>query len=141
MSTLQKANETQVGGAHYKGPYQHWDLVWDCDMGYFTGQITKYIARHAKKNGLQDVQKAIHFARKLVELLGDTGVPHPFSSVSSISKYLRLFTLSHPDLGAEEVLIIRTLALPHKAEDVVRMIGVMEALAGAYPSPGYTNQE
>jgi hypothetical protein len=65
MST---ANETQVGGLHYRNTQQHWDLAAECELGYFEGQITKYITRHRYKNGKQDVLKAQHFALKLWEL-------------------------------------------------------------------------
>lgn len=64
-----EANNTQVGGAHYAGEYQHWDFCNDVlDGRYMEGQITKYVSRARKKNGLQDLQKAAHFAQKLQEM-------------------------------------------------------------------------
>lgn len=63
------ANARQVAGTHYKTDYQHWDMVADLGLGYFDGQITKYLSRHHKKNGLQDVEKALHFTEKLLELV------------------------------------------------------------------------
>lgn len=65
---MSSANQTQVGGDHYKSGYQHWDFVHDNDLGYFEGQITKYTTRRRHKNGKQDVEKALHFAMKLKEL-------------------------------------------------------------------------
>lgn len=62
------ANERQVGGDHYKRPYQHWDLMGDLETPYFPGQVTKYTERHAKKNGRQDLEKAVHFAEKWNEI-------------------------------------------------------------------------
>jgi len=62
------ANATQVAGEHYQTEFQHWDLVATTGAGYFEGQVSKYITRHAKKNGKQDALKALHFARKLYEL-------------------------------------------------------------------------
>lgn len=62
------ANDRQVGGDHYRVPYQHWDLISDLGSGYFEGQITKYVSRHYKKNKLQDLEKAEHFCAKLTEL-------------------------------------------------------------------------
>lgn len=61
------ANASQVGGAHYKTSYEHWDLVIKVYMGYFEGQATKYAMRWRKKSGLQDLQKALHFLDKLTE--------------------------------------------------------------------------
>lgn len=68
------ANETQVGGTHYKGSaIQHWDWSWASGHDPFQYQITKYIDRHKKKNGLQDILKAKHFLEKYIELLTGPG--------------------------------------------------------------------
>lgn len=64
-----KANETQVAGSHYRTDMQHWDLVHKMALGYYDGQITKYVTRHRRKNGKQDVEKALHFAHKWKEVL------------------------------------------------------------------------
>jgi len=68
MSSQNKANERQVGGNHYAGKIQHWDIVADHDLDYFQGQITKYVMRWKKKNGIQDLEKARHFLDKYIEL-------------------------------------------------------------------------
>lgn len=67
------ANDYQVGGNHYRkgdsNQEQHWDRMWRLfGRGYFIGCITKYVERYTDKNGLQDLDKAIHFAQKLREL-------------------------------------------------------------------------
>ena len=62
------ANETQVGGTHYASVYQHWDWVINCGLGYLEGQATRYIVRWRKKDGLQDLQKALHYINKLIEV-------------------------------------------------------------------------
>ncbi len=62
------ANNTQVGGGHYKTPIQHWDYVVANDLDYFQGQITKYVSRWKKKNGIQDLEKAHHFLEKYIEV-------------------------------------------------------------------------
>lgn len=64
-----KANDRQVGGSHYKtGGLQHWDLVEMFGWDYFQGQITKYLMRWRKKNGIEDLQKARHYLDKYIEL-------------------------------------------------------------------------
>lgn len=66
------ANEMQIAGNHYgnrDAKYQHWDLVADTGMGYFEGQISKYVCRWRFKNGKQDLEKALHFAKKMQELV------------------------------------------------------------------------
>lgn len=65
---MSKANDIQVGGTHYRNADQHWDLAAECELGYFEGQITKYVTRHRFKKGLEDAHKAKHFVLKLREL-------------------------------------------------------------------------
>lgn len=66
----QGANARQVGGSHYGGgALQHWDLVNIFGWDYFQGQITKYLMRWRKKNGLEDLRKAAHFLQKYIELI------------------------------------------------------------------------
>lgn len=65
---MQQANDTQVAGTHYRSAIQHWDFVAARGLGYFEGQVTKYLTRWRKKNGAQDLQKARHFLAKLIEL-------------------------------------------------------------------------
>jgi hypothetical protein len=69
-SLPQTANETQVAGEHYRTPIQHWDYVLANDLGYLEGQITKYVTRWRKKNGVEDLLKARHFLDKLIESEG-----------------------------------------------------------------------
>ena len=66
---MSNANAQQVGGGHYKGTtYQHWDFVMIALAGrYLEGNITKYITRWRKKNGLEDLKKARHYLTKLIE--------------------------------------------------------------------------
>lgn len=69
------ANDKQVAGDHYKVAYQHWDML--VGVGYtdqyFAGQVTKYITRWKKKNGVRDILKGQHFAQKLLELVQQKG--------------------------------------------------------------------
>lgn len=63
------ANSRQVGGSHYGlKNFQHWDLVALFKLDYFQGQITKYVMRWKQKNGVQDLEKALHFLEKYIEL-------------------------------------------------------------------------
>lgn len=79
-----KANERQVGGGHYKSEYEHWDFVNDTGMDYFQGQFSRYVARARKKNGVEDYEKAIHYAQKAVELcLADCLDPEKVSAKHS----------------------------------------------------------
>jgi hypothetical protein len=63
------ANDRQEGGSHYGGSeYQHWDWVSDLRLHYLAGNASKYVYRHRKKNGPEDLLKAIHYVDKAKEL-------------------------------------------------------------------------
>jgi hypothetical protein len=69
------ANETQVGGDHYKSKaIQPWDYIASNNLGYLEGCIIKYISRHRDKGGLEDLQKAQHFLAKLIEIEADQAI-------------------------------------------------------------------
>lgn len=63
------ANDMQVGGSHYKDKqnYQHWDLVCDLELHYLIACATKYISRWRNKNGIQDLEKSVHYLVKAEE--------------------------------------------------------------------------
>lgn len=71
------ANETQIGGTHYKDgamgcPHcgeqiEHWDLAWGFRWNNFVYAITKYLMR--KKGGIEDIDKAMHCLEKYKECL------------------------------------------------------------------------
>lgn len=68
VGTASRSNGRQVGGTHYGlRDYQHWDFVIEFDLDYFQGQITKYVMRWKKKNGVQDLEKAKHFLEKYID--------------------------------------------------------------------------
>lgn len=62
------ANELQIGGRHYKTNYEHWDLAVAIPLGYLEGCATKYVSRWRKKGGISDLQKALHYLDKLIEV-------------------------------------------------------------------------
>lgn len=68
------ANATQVGGDHYKKKaIQPWDYIAANDLNFFQGSIVKYVTRYRDKNGVTDLQKALHFLQKLIELESSKG--------------------------------------------------------------------
>lgn len=70
-----RANDTQVGGSHYKRPgvIEHWDMVEMYGLGYLEGCATKYLARYSQKGGVQDLEKAGHYTLKLIEMVREQG--------------------------------------------------------------------
>ena len=66
------ANTTQVGGSHYKdNGIQPWDYIAANDLGYFEGNIVKYVSRWKDKGGVEDLKKARHYLDKLIEIQPD----------------------------------------------------------------------
>lgn len=65
------ANDKQVAGSHYKSAIEPWDAITAWELGYLDGSAVKYLARWRKKNGIEDIMKAIHFLEKLVEVEND----------------------------------------------------------------------
>jgi len=68
------ANDKQVGGSHYKSEFQHWDLSLMLDLDGITHTATKYLSR--EKEGLLDLEKALHCIDKLLETKGKGGVTY-----------------------------------------------------------------
>jgi hypothetical protein len=62
------ANSKQIGGSHYAASLQHWDMIEEHGIGYLEGCASKYVSRWRKKNGLQDLEKGLHYTEKLIEL-------------------------------------------------------------------------
>lgn len=68
---MSSANERQVGGSHYKqgDKEQHWDRMWRLYReAWFVGNVTKYVERYLRKDGVKDLEKARHYLDKLIEL-------------------------------------------------------------------------
>ena len=63
------ANAMQVGGRYYKQlPIEPWDYIAANGLGFFEGNIIKYITRAAKTKNRDDLLKAQHYLAKLLEI-------------------------------------------------------------------------
>ena len=63
------ALDKQVAGSHYKDlPIQPVEYIHANALGYFEGNVVKYVSRWRKKNGLADLEKAKHYIELLIEL-------------------------------------------------------------------------
>lgn len=57
---------TQIGGSHYKDDkIQHVEFCQLNRLTWCESAAMKYLVRHRKKNGLQDVDKALHYCMLL----------------------------------------------------------------------------
>ena len=67
------ADDTQVGGTHYKDmPVQPWTVMeavlsHEEFIGFLKGNVIKYSMRQGRKDGTDDAAKAQHYLAKLNE--------------------------------------------------------------------------
>jgi len=62
-------NENQVGGNHYEALKVEPVKVFAAfNFNWFQGEILKYVSRFQRKNGEQDLNKAIHISQMAVDL-------------------------------------------------------------------------
>lgn len=57
----------QIGGDHYKSDIQSWDVFLDWGLDPWACNVIKYIQRHRKKAGKQDLEKAKHYLEFMLE--------------------------------------------------------------------------
>lgn len=97
------ANDKQVGGTHYStdGGLQHWDIVNVFKLDYFQGQITKYVMRWNKKNGVEDLKKAAHFLEKYIELQSTSVDERKYTRITDQIQYSTVWgtRLPNEDIG------------------------------------------
>jgi hypothetical protein len=68
-SATKSALHRQEGGDHYKDmPIQPVEFIHANAIGYFEGNVIKYVARWRKKNGVADLEKARHYIDLLIQL-------------------------------------------------------------------------
>jgi len=52
----------QIGGSHYKFfPIQPYEFISKNGLTFFQGCVVKYVCRYIEKNGIQDLEKIIHY--------------------------------------------------------------------------------
>lgn len=60
---------SQVGGDHYRElAIQPAEYAQRNGLGFMEGCVVKYVTRHRRKNGAEDIRKAIHFLHLLLEV-------------------------------------------------------------------------
>lgn len=65
----ESALTVQVGGAHYRDlPIQPVQYIHANGVGFFEGNVIKYVTRWRDKGGLEDLRKARHYIDMLLEL-------------------------------------------------------------------------
>lgn len=63
------ALSVQQGGSHYKNyVIQPVEFIVKNDINFLEANVIKYVCRHRAKNGLEDLEKAIHYLELAKEL-------------------------------------------------------------------------
>lgn len=66
---MTNALDKQVAGDHYKNlAIQPVEFIHANGIGYFEGNVIKYVSRWRQKNGIADLEKAKHYIELLIEL-------------------------------------------------------------------------
>ena len=58
---------TQIGGTHYLKSIQPFDIIKSWRLGFFRGNIIKYVLRCLDKNEKEDLLKARHYLDHCIE--------------------------------------------------------------------------
>lgn len=58
---------TQVAGNHYQGVIQPIEFIVANEIPYREANVIKYVFRHSKKNGVEDLKKARHYLNMIIE--------------------------------------------------------------------------
>ena len=117
-----KANDTQVGGDHYKSKaIQPWDYIIANNLPFLEGCIVKYVSRWQDKGGVGDLRKAQHFLAKLIEVQVDPQNPRQPEQLELFVDY------SEPLLAARATL--RSLEDALLAGDIKEARELCSALA------------
>ena len=65
----ERATQRQIGGKHYKDfKIQPIEFITKNKLSFIQGNIIKYVCRFNKKNGNEDIDKAIHYCELLKEI-------------------------------------------------------------------------
>lgn len=58
----------QVGGDHYHMVIEPAYFIRANNIPFHEGNVIKYVCRHQKKNGAEDIKKAIHYLEMILEM-------------------------------------------------------------------------
>ena len=66
--------DKQIGGSHYKDFHiQPYEFISKNNLSFFQGNVIKYVCRYLNKNGIEDIDKIIHYCELEKKKLKDMG--------------------------------------------------------------------
>ena len=64
--------DKQIGGSHYKSFHiQPYEFISKNELSFFQGNVIKYVCRYKNKNGIQDLEKIIHYCELEIKKMKD----------------------------------------------------------------------
>ena len=146
-----RASDRQVGGTHYKpkidNGVEHWTYCIRSETPNLEYAASKYVTRWRNKNGVQDLEKAIHYLEKRIEsvnlhigtMKGGIYLPLMFgefisSAECTIEEAAILYLIMHWTRVSElQTAIADIRILIQQAQE--------EEAQATEPGPGYVNQD
>ena len=65
--------DKQIGGSHYKKmKIQPYEFITKNTITFLQGNVVKYVCSYLNKNGIQDLEKIIHYCELEIKKLKDT---------------------------------------------------------------------
>jgi len=130
--TTPNVNSRQVGGAHYRSEHQHWDFVAEVLEGrYLEGCITKYVTRWRNKDGLKDLNKALHYTEKLLsqyELGRSVPLMAPGDDYAEKNPLIQRFLDANEITGSDEEFVVRVTSQWQGPGDLINAIKAISNL-------------
>ena len=63
-------SKKQIGGSHYKKyVIEPWTFIRENLLNPFQANVIRYVVRYQDKNGIEDLQKIIHYCEMEIELI------------------------------------------------------------------------
>ncbi len=125
----------QVGGTHYISDYGHWHWMAEMQIiagvGYFEGNATKYVVRWQKKNGKNDLAKALSYVAMLEKEFLDKGLKRLKKVTPKTEKEIMELTTkmaSSNNLRSGEMVICLELMLWKTQADIVAVMDKIREL-------------
>ena len=64
--------DKQIGGKHYKSFHiQPYEFISKNNLSFFQGNVVKYVCRYLIKNGIEDLEKIIHYCELEIKKMKD----------------------------------------------------------------------
>ena len=64
--------DKQIGGKHQKSFHiQPYEFISKNNLSFFQGNVVKYVCRYLTKNGVEDLEKIIHYCELEIKKLND----------------------------------------------------------------------